>query len=58
MKPNAKETTDAKSLLLSMVAEAQNLKQAAGGSVTDAVAGWLAGPAISPRRPEKTGIIG
>lgn len=31
-----------KALLLSMVAEAQDLKQAAGGSVTDAVAAWLA----------------
>jgi hypothetical protein len=31
-----------KTLLLSMVAEAKDLKQAAGGCVTDAVAGWLA----------------
>jgi hypothetical protein len=31
-----------KSLLLGMMAEARELKQAAGGSVTDAVAGWLA----------------
>jgi hypothetical protein len=31
-----------KSLLLVMVAEAKDLKHAAGGSVTDAVAGWLA----------------
>ena len=31
-----------KSLLLEMVAEANELKSAAGGSVTDAVAGWLA----------------
>jgi hypothetical protein len=31
-----------KSLLLEIVAEAQELKTAAGGSVTDAVAGWLA----------------
>jgi hypothetical protein len=34
--------TETKSLLLSMVAEARDLKQVAGGSVTDAVAGWLA----------------
>jgi hypothetical protein len=33
---------ETKSLLLGMVAEAQELKSAAGGSVTDAVAGWLA----------------
>jgi hypothetical protein len=31
-----------KSLLLGMAAEADDLKQAAGGCVTDAVAGWLA----------------
>jgi hypothetical protein len=31
-----------KSLLLDMVAEANELKGVAGGSVTDAVAGWLA----------------
>jgi hypothetical protein len=33
---------ETKSLLLEMVAEAQALKSAAGGSVTDAVAAWLA----------------
>jgi hypothetical protein len=33
---------ETKSLLLEMVTEAADLKQAAGGSVTDAVAGWLA----------------
>ncbi len=33
---------DAQQLLREMVAEAQELKQAAGGSVTDAVAAWLA----------------
>ena len=33
---------DARQLLREMVAEAQDLKQAAGGSVTDAVAVWLA----------------
>ena len=31
-----------KSLLLGMMAEANDLKSAAGGSITDAVAGWLA----------------
>jgi hypothetical protein len=36
--PNLAKT---KSLLAEMVAETQELKQAAGGSVTDAVAGWL-----------------
>ena len=33
---------EAQTLLREMVAEAQDLKQAAGGSVTDAVAAWLA----------------
>jgi hypothetical protein len=33
---------ETKALLLGMVAEANDLKQAAGGSITDAVAGWLA----------------
>ena len=37
--PNLAKT---KALLLAMVAEADELKQAAGGSVTDAVAAWLA----------------
>ena len=36
---------ETKSLLLNMVAEALELKQASGGSVTDAVAAWLAGTA-------------
>jgi hypothetical protein len=36
--PNLAKT---KSLLAEMVAETEQLKQAAGGSVTDAVAGWL-----------------
>ena len=33
---------DARKMLREMVAEAQDLKSAAGGSVTDAVAAWLA----------------
>jgi hypothetical protein len=38
LNPNLAKT---KSLLAEMVAETQELKQSAGGSVTDAVAGWL-----------------
>jgi hypothetical protein len=34
--------TEAKAALLAMAAEAGELQQAVGGSVTDAVAGWLA----------------
>ena len=33
---------ETKALLLGMVAEANDLKRTAGGSITDAVAGWLA----------------
>ncbi len=39
--PNSNQA-ETKALLLSMVAEADDLKRTAGGSVTDAVAGWLA----------------
>jgi hypothetical protein len=39
--PNS-NLAETKSLLLAMMAEAQELKQAAAGSVTDAVAAWLA----------------
>ena len=35
-------SAETKSLLLGMVAEADDLKRTAGGSITDAVAGWLA----------------
>ena len=39
--PNS-NLADAQKMLREMVAEAQELKSAAGGSVTDAVAAWLA----------------
>ena len=39
--PNS-NLAETKSLLLGMVAEANDLKGTAGGSITDAVAGWLA----------------
>ena len=42
MNPPNSNLAGTKSLLLGMMAEARELKQAAGGSVTDAVAGWLA----------------
>jgi hypothetical protein len=42
MKFNGAATEEVRALLANMVAEAQDLKQAAGGSVTDAVAAWLA----------------
>ena len=42
MNPPSSNLAEAKLLLLDMVAQANDLKQAAGGSVTDAVAAWLA----------------
>lgn len=42
MKANGTITGEVRAMLTEMVAEAQELKTAAGGSVTDAVAAWLA----------------
>jgi len=42
MKSNGAITAEVRTMLTEMVAEAQDLKMAAGGSVTDAVAAWLA----------------
>lgn len=42
MKPNEATQAKIRVMLAEMVAEAQALKAVAGGSVTDAVAGWLA----------------
>jgi len=42
MKSNGAITAEVRAMLTEMVAEAQDLKSAAGGSVTDAVAAWLA----------------
>ena len=39
---NNTNLAETKSLLLAMVAEGNDLKRTAGGSITDAVAGWLA----------------
>jgi hypothetical protein len=42
MKANGVITAEVRAMLTEMVAEAHELKSAAGGSVTDAVAAWLA----------------
>ena len=42
MNSNGAITAEVRAMLTAMVTEAQELKQAAGGSVTDAVAAWLA----------------
>jgi hypothetical protein len=49
---------ETKALLLEMVAEAQELKQAAGGSVADAVAGWLGSQYLVAAREKLTATGG
>ncbi len=49
---------ETKSLLLGMMAEARELKQAADGSVTDAVAGWLAPQYLLAAREKLSGTEG
>ena len=55
--PNS-NLTETKSLLLGMVAEAADLKRAAGGSVTDAVADWLAPQYLMAARDKLAGADG
>ena len=49
---------ETKSLLLAMMTDAQELKQAAGGSVTDAVAGWLVPQYLLAAREKLDGAEG
>lgn len=49
---------DTQKLLREMVAEAQALQQAAGGSVTDTVAGWLASQYLVAAREKLTATSG
>ena len=46
---SASSLAEAKAALVAMAAEADELQQAVGGSITDAVAGWL-GPNMRWRR--------
>ena len=55
--PNS-NLAETKTLLLDMVAEAQELKSVAGGSVTDAVAGWLAPQYLLAAREKLTSTNG
>ena len=55
--PNS-NLAETKSLLLGMVAEANDLKRTAGGSVTDAVAGWLAPQYLLAAREKLDGAEG
>ena len=50
--------TETKSLLLAMVAEAQDLTRTAGGSITDAVAGWLASQYLLASREKLSNASG
>lgn len=54
MKSNGTSTAEVRAMLTEMVAEAQDLKQAAGGSVTDAVAAWLAPQYLLAAREKQT----
>ena len=58
MNPLDSNLAGTKSLLLNMVAEVQEFKQAAGGSVTDAVAGWLAPQYLLAAREKLDGAEG
>ena len=55
--PNS-NLAETKSLLLGMVAEAADLKRAAGGSITDAVADWLAPQYLLAAREKLTAADG
>jgi len=51
-------TVEIRTMLTEMVAEAQDLRQAAGGSVTDAVADWLAPQYLLAVREKLSGTHG
>ena len=55
--PNS-NLAETKALLLGMVAEAADLKRTAGGSITDAVAGWLAPQYLLAAREKLTATDG
>jgi hypothetical protein len=58
MKSNGAITAELRAMLTEMVAEAQELKTAAGGSVTDAVAAWLAPQYLLAAREKLAGSEG
>ena len=58
MNPDGAIMAEARAMLAAMVAEAQDLKQSAGGSVTDAVAAWLAPQYLLAAREKLTGTTG
>lgn len=58
MKSNGATTAEIRVTLTEMVAEAQDLKRIAGGSVTDAVAAWLAPQYLLAAREKLTATDG
>jgi hypothetical protein len=56
--PSKPRIAEIKSLLLGMVAEANELKSAMGGSITDAVADWLAAQYLLAAREKLSGAEG
>ena len=58
MKINGANTAEIRALLTEMVAEAQEFKTAVGGSVTDAVADWLAPQYLLAAREKLAGTAG
>ena len=58
MSPPVSKLGETQTLLREMAAEAQELQSAAGGSVTDAVAGWLASQYASAAHEKLAGANG
>lgn len=58
MKASGAITTEVRTMLTEMVAEARELKSVAGGSVTDAVADWLAPQYLLAARERLSGTEG
>ncbi len=58
MSPSGPALAETKSLLAGMAAEAADLRQAVGGSVTDTVAGWLAAQYASAAQQKLAGADG
>jgi hypothetical protein len=58
MTTNGANTAEVRAMLGEMMAEAQELKRAAGGSITDAVAGWLASQYLLAAREKLVAVNG
>jgi hypothetical protein len=58
MKSNGTTTAEVRAMLTEMVAEAADLKRAVGGSISDAVADWLAPQYLLAARDKLSGTDG